>query len=229
MGTPVERVHEGGVARIRLNQPERRNVLSREMCGALSSALKEDSGDAQTGAILLESTGPVFCGGGDAGEPDVTQLEELLHVSANLLKPLVAAVQGPAMGPGVALLANAVVVVAAQGATFAMDEIRRGAFPYLSYVPLARAIGTRRALELCISGRVFTVPDAIAWGLIQHTAPAFEFDDRAFAIAEQLAGAGAAVEAGIEFARRIRADDPATRGLAIEHSVQTLGTLNIST
>ena len=110
-----------------------------------------------------------------------------------------------------------------------MDEIRRGVFPYLSYVPLARAIGTRRALELCISGRVFTVPEAMAWGLVHHTAPTFEFDDRAFAIAEQLADAGAAVTAGIGFSRIASIDPSASRGLAIEHSVKTLGTLNIST
>lgn len=203
MSEPVERIREGEVLRIRLNRAERRNVLSREMCSGLLDALLAAEVDENARALVLEASGPVFCGGQDADEPvtadDLVAQDRLLNISDELTKPLIAAVQGPALGSGVALIANATIVVAAQGATFAMSDIRTGRFPFIAYGPLARTVGGSRATELCLSGRVFTVPEAMAWGLVHHAAPVFEFDDRALSIANQVAQASFAAAAGLRF------------------------------
>jgi hypothetical protein len=138
---PVERIQEGRVVRIRMNRAERRNVLSRELCRSLLDMLMAADRDDAAGVILLESAGPVFCGGWDPEEAattgDLLVQDELLNIGDVLTKPLVAAVQGPALGPGVALLANADVAVAAQGATFAMTDVRNGCFPFIAFGPLA--------------------------------------------------------------------------------------------
>ncbi len=175
---------EGRLTRIALSSPETRNVLDREGCLALLRALREAASDAGTGAILLEADGPVFCAG---CEPD----EELLSIGRRIAKPLIAAVQGVALGGGLALAANAHVVVAAQGTSFGLTGIREGAWHRAIHEAVARAIGERRALELALSGRVFSTPDALAWGLVHHAAPAFEFDERAEQVAAGIANANA--------------------------------------
>jgi enoyl-CoA hydratase/carnithine racemase len=147
---------------------------------ALLAALLEADADDGVRVILLAATGPLFCPA-MPGAPD--ELFEL-----RLTKPLIAAVQGPALAEGVALLAVADVVVAAQGVSFALTEIRDGRWPR-GLAAVGRAIGARRARELALTGRVFTAPEALQWGLVHHMAPAFEFDDRAEAIAGQLAAA----------------------------------------
>jgi enoyl-CoA hydratase/carnithine racemase len=68
-------------------------------------------------------------------------------------------------------------------------DIREGKSSPLIIRALACAIGARRALELALSGRVFSIPEALAWGLVHHVAPAFELDDRAMEVAGGIAHA----------------------------------------
>jgi enoyl-CoA hydratase/carnithine racemase len=175
---------EGRLYRVTLASPETRNVLDREACVELLRELREAESDPSVGAILLEADGPVFCA---ACEPH----EELLSIGREISKPLIAAVQGVALGGGLALAANAHVAIAAQGTSFGLTGIREGSWHRAIYQAVAHAIGERRALELSLSGRVFSTPDALAWGLVQHVAPAFEFDERAEQIATEIANASA--------------------------------------
>jgi enoyl-CoA hydratase/carnithine racemase len=195
----IEAVRDGRVLRIRLNRPEMRNALTREMCGEIAAAFREASGDPGIGCILLEASGPVFCGGCE----DEDAFRAAASAAFSLEKPLIAAVSGPALGAGVVLIALAHVAVAAQGCTFALPEIRGGSFPSGGFELLAEAIGRRRALEVCLTGRVFTLAETVAWGLIHQTAPAFELDDRVSAIAEAFAAADpGAIAEGLRAARR---------------------------
>ena len=102
-------------------------------------------------------------------------------------KPIVCAVQGPALGGGIGLICNAHVAVAAHGSSFGLTEIRIGMWPFVIYRSVALALGERRALELSLMGRIFNVPEAVQWGLIHEAVPAFELDDRVTAIAMHLA------------------------------------------
>ncbi len=186
------RVEQGGrVRRLTLAAPARRNVLD----AALSSQLLREIQDAQahpgTGAILVDAEGPVFCGGLDFTEPIPEGIFTFGHhaLDEQALKPIVMAVQGVAVSAGVALIANAHVAVVAQGSSFGLTDIREGRCHPGILGAVAAAIGERRARELTLTGRVFTAPDALAWGLVHAVTPPFELDDRASAIATALANA----------------------------------------
>ena len=180
---------DGRVRRLTLAVPARRNVLDAALAVQLLNELQDAQTHPDTGAILLDAEGPVFCGGLDFAEP---LPEEIFTFGRHALKPIVAAVQGVAVSAGVALIANAHVAVAAQGSSFGLTDIREGRCHPGILAAVAAAIGDRRARELALTGRVFTAPDALAWGLVHAVAPPFELDDRASAIATALANADAA-------------------------------------
>ena len=174
----------GRLRRISLAAKERRNVLDAVLAQDLLRELADAEADPDTGAILLEADGQVFCGGLD---PAANLPPEIFTFGKTAAKPIVAAVQGVAISAGVALIANAHLAVAAQGSSFGLTDVREGRFhpPVLDAV--AAAIGRRRTLELALTGRIFSAADALNWGLVNLVAPAFEFDDRATGMAAMLA------------------------------------------
>jgi enoyl-CoA hydratase/carnithine racemase len=173
---------DGRVYRIALSSPELRNVIDAEGCRDLLRELRAAEADTDVGAILLEADGHIFCAG---CEPD----EELMSIGRHITKPILAAVQGVVLSGGLALVANAHVVVAAQGTSFGLTDIREGRSSAAIGDAVAHAIGARRALELGLSGRIFSTPEALAWGLVHHVAPAFELDDRATEVVGGIANA----------------------------------------
>jgi enoyl-CoA hydratase/carnithine racemase len=173
---------DGRLYRIALSSPETRNVIDREGCRDLLREMRSAEADENVGAILLEADGPIFCAG---CEPD----EELMSIGQTISRPIVAAVQGVVLAGGLALAANAHIVVAAQGTSFGLTDVREGRSNEAVIRAVARAMGTRRALELSLSGRIFSTPEALAWGLVHHVAPAFELDDRATEVAGGIANA----------------------------------------
>jgi enoyl-CoA hydratase/carnithine racemase len=179
----------GRVRRITLAAPARRNVLDTAMAADLLRELSDAESDPGTGAILLDAEGPVFCGGLDfaALVPD-----EIFTFGRLATKPMVAAVQGVAISAGLALIANAHVAVAAQGSSFGLTDIREGRCHPGILGAVTAAVGERRARELTLTGRIFTTPEALAWGLVHAITPAFELEDRVTAIATALANADAA-------------------------------------
>ena len=185
---------DGRVRRLTLAAPARRNILDAVLASQLLNELRDAHAHAETGAILVDAEGPVFCGGLDFAE-DLP--EEIFKFGRDGLKPIVAAVQGVAVSAGVALIANAHVAVAAQGSSFGLTDIREGHSHTGILGAVAAAIGDRRARELSLTGRVFTAPEALAWGLVHAVAPPFELDDRASAIATALANADPATVAAI--------------------------------
>jgi enoyl-CoA hydratase/carnithine racemase len=172
----------GRLYRIALSSPELRNVIDADGCRELLREIREADADGNVGAILLEADGHIFCAG---CEPD----EELMSIGRKISKPLIAAVQGVVLSGGLALAANAHVVIAAQGTSFGLTDIREGRSSAAVRDAVAYAIGVRRALELGLSGRIFSTPEALAWGLVHHVAPAFELDDRATEVASGIANA----------------------------------------
>lgn len=178
MKLSIER--DGRLFRVKFCSPETRNLIDNPE--ELLAELRTASADENVGAILIEAAAPIFCAG---CEPH----EELLSIGRTIAKPIIAAVHGAAISGGLALLANAHIVVAAQGTSFGLTDIREGRASMPVIRAIARAIGERRALELSLSGRIFSTPDALAWGLVHHVAPAFELDDRATEVATAIANA----------------------------------------
>ncbi len=174
------------LCRIALAAPEKRNIFDAAFASAFLQELREASEDPNTGAILIEADGPVFCGGFDPASPPA---DELFTFGQGATKPIVAAVNGGAVSAGLAVIANAHVAIAAQGLTFGLTDIRDARWHNGVFRAVAAAIGQRRALELGLTGRIFSTPEALAWGLIHSAAPAFELDDRATGIATALANA----------------------------------------
>lgn len=218
------------VLRLTLNRPNENNLLTEPLCRDLVSTLREAVLDRSVGSILVEAAGPVFCAGLDLNEgpyPDDAAItgihERLFTFGLHSHKPIVAAVQGPCLGAGIGLIANAHVVVAAQGAQFALTEIRQGYWPFVTHRALALAMGERRAVELSLTGRVFSVQDALNYGLVHEVAPAFEVDDRASAIAAHLAvSSQETLRRGLDFVHQSREMSWATAGsLAAELAART--------
>jgi len=200
----------GRVLRLTLNRPEKRNALNAELCIDLVRAIQDAQDDASVGAILLTGNGPSFCAGMDLGELGQTSTavidrahEELFTLGARLVKPLIAAVHGPALGGGTGLVANCHIVVASNQATFGLTEIRLGLWPFLVYRAVSAAIGDRRTLELSLTGRIFDAREARALGLAHEVEP--DAVIRADFIAESIAAfSPTAIRSGMSYVQQVR-------------------------
>ena len=152
--------------RLTLNRPEKRNALNAELCRDLAEAPREADYDPAVGAILLSANGKSFCAGMDLDEVDARLLKRsttprsALHHRRAARKPLVAAVQGAALGGGTGLVANCHIVIASEDATFGLTEIRLGLWPFLVFRAVAAAVGERRTVELALTGRIFDAGEA---------------------------------------------------------------------
>lgn len=200
----------GRVLRLTLNRPEKRNALNLTLCRELVSALERAETDPAIGAILLSSSGTAFCAGMDldealeaesAGQAELHQ--RLFTAGSWLRKPLVAAVQGPALAGGTGLVANAHIVVASPEASFGLTEIRIGLWPFIVFRAVAQAAGERRALELSLTGRIFDARQAEQYGLVQQVSA--DYEPAAAGIAGALAGRSSeALRAGLDFVHESR-------------------------
>ena len=197
------------VRRIALNRPEKRNALSLELCRAILQALENASEDPSVGAILLTGNGPSFCAGMDLAElqtVDYDQLDaihqQLFTLAERAVKPIVAAVHGPALGGGTGLVANCHIVVASESATFGLTEIRLAMWPFLIYKSIVTALGERRTMELALTGRIFGAPEAATMGLVHEIAadPAARASEIAATIA---AYSPASLRAGMMFVQDV--------------------------
>lgn len=202
---------EGRLLRLTLAREDKRNALTAGMCQAIVEAC--EAPDPTVGAILLDAQGKAFCAGMDLVElrsVDPTAWHErLFTLGTRLTKPLVVAVSGPAVGGGLGLVANAHVAIAAQGSSFGLTEVRIGLWPFLVYRSVVDAVGSRRALELSLTGRIFGPNEALQYGLIHEAVPAIELDDRATAVAGMLANwSPEGIARGLDFVHR-------SRGLAV--------------
>ncbi len=194
--TTVSLELDSHIARICLRGSVSRNSLDHETVSALLSALERANSMLAAGSILLEAEGSVFCSGLELSEAlllstieELKTLQQLLTFGRRSTKPVVVAVRGAALGAGAALVAGAHVALAAQGSSFGFTEIRAGCWPYLGWEAIERALGSRRALELTLTGRIFNAADALSWGLIHEITQPSELDDRAFSTASLLAAA----------------------------------------
>src|SRR5690242_19448128 len=129
---------EERVLHITLNRPEKRNAFNIAMCRELVDAIEHGQNNQKIGSILIDGTGRVFSAGMDLDEATSERAQETFALHERLFslgrvtrKPMVACVNGPALGGGVGLVAQAQVAVAAQGALFGLTEIRTGMWPFL--------------------------------------------------------------------------------------------------
>lgn len=159
--------------RVTLSRPERRNALDRATLGAIDAAFRRP-GDAR--AVVLTGAGPSFCAGADVAELQAGgDAAELVHASLALHRaltsvrrcpvPVVAGVQGHALGAGCALAACADVVVATPDARFGLPEVRVGVAPAVVAIFLAERMGHGALRRVALTGSTLNASEAVACGL----------------------------------------------------------------
>lgn len=207
----------GGVMTITLNRPERLNAWTLRMCDELIAALDQADGDDEVRAVIFTGAGRAFCAGADleAGGQTFQRLagarEEPIPRDSGgrftlrafeCTKPLIAAVNGPAVGVGATMTLPMDIRLAAEGARFGFVFTRRGIVPEAaSSFFLPRLVGISRALEWTLTGRLFDAREALEGGLVRSLHTSETLLDAARALAEEIAENAA--PASVALARRM--------------------------
>jgi enoyl-CoA hydratase len=170
---------DDGVATVTLNRPEVRNAINPAMRRAWWDALAALESDPTVAVVILTGADPAFCAGLDLrelGRPD----GDLIPAGAEAAggsrspfpprtKPLIGAVNGPAVTGGFELALNCDLLVASERARFADTHARVGVMPGWGLTPLlSAAVGVRRAVELSLTGNFLTAAEALTWGLVNR-------------------------------------------------------------
>jgi enoyl-CoA hydratase len=192
----------GPVLIVTMNRPEARNALSGPMLAGLTAAWDRVDADPSIRVAILTGAGGAFCAGADlkamasahpgetARSMDLSVIESLLK-GRRLTKPLIAAVEGPAVAGGTEILQATDLRVAGESAKFGVSEPRWGLFPLGgSAVRLVRQIPYTVAADLLLTGRHITAAEAQRIGLIGHVVPDGTALDKALDLAELIAANG---------------------------------------
>ncbi len=172
-------------ARITLANPQRRNALAEPVLRDLLAALDEVAAGPATG-LVLAAEGPVFSAGHDFADVavrDVVGVRALLDLCQSVMERMhsmpqvvIARVHALATAAGCQLVASADLAVAADSAGFALPGGKGGWFCHTPAVPVARAIGRKRLMEMALTGDVIDPATALDWGLVNQVVPAAELD-----------------------------------------------------
>jgi len=196
----------GDVVLLTLNRPERLNAWTPQMATELADAIELANEDYAIGAIVMTGAGRGFCAGADmadtfqkrisgedpgadtaggqGGMPADIDWVRLMRES----KPIVAAVNGAAVGIGMTMILPCDVVIASDKAKFGMFFIKVGLVPELASTHfLVQRMGFGRASEMCLSGRLYAADEALATGLVERVVPQENLVDEALAIAHGIA------------------------------------------
>lgn len=193
---------EKGVALLKVNRPQALNALNQEVLLELISAFQELDKDTNVRVIILSGEGKAFVAGADIKEMvDMSPQEarifsetahKLMELMENLGKPLIAAVNGFALGGGMELAMACDFIFASEDAKFGQPEINLGIIPGFGGTQrLSRLIGKARAKELIFSGQMFSAKDAKEQGIINKVFPSGEVLTEAKKAASNIASKGA--------------------------------------
>jgi enoyl-CoA hydratase/carnithine racemase len=177
---------EGGVVRITLDRPERRNALSEQVLTELGTVLTQVAADASARVVVISARGSVFSSGHDLAEMVgrseneyaalFSRCTRVMQQLRRLPQPVIARVQGPAVAAGCQLVAACDLAVAAEGATFATPGVKIGLFCTTPMVPLVRAIPPKAALEMLLTGAPISAARALELGLVSRVVPLDQLD-----------------------------------------------------
>jgi enoyl-CoA hydratase/carnithine racemase len=204
---------EAGVATITLNRPAKLNALNIEMYEGLLAALDQTDADDNVRAVIVTGAGRAFCAGADlsggAKTFDYGQANSaperhrdrggmlVLRIYRSL-KPIIAAINGPAVGVGISMTLPMDIRIMADSARAGFVFAARGIVPDgASSWFLPRVVGISQALEWCLSGRVFGADEALAGGLVRSVCPVADVLPLATQLAREIAANAAPVSAVI--------------------------------
>jgi enoyl-CoA hydratase/carnithine racemase len=185
-----------------LANPARRNALGRELLRQLRDQLRAIGLDHTIKCVVLRAEGPVFSSGHDlreiatADEAEAVSLfalcTEVMEAIRLLPQPVIAQVQGIATAAGCQLAATCDLVVAAEEATFATPGVKIGLFCSTPAVALARAVATKKAVEMLLTGAPITAAEAARIGLVNRVVPGDQLEETTNALARQIVSASGA-------------------------------------
>lgn len=180
----------GGVGRLTLARPEKKNALDRQMADDIVQGLDTLAADPETRVVVLDGEGDDFCAGADlealaalldapheAQLDDARALGRVYTTIRRLRVPVIAAVRGRALAGGAGLATACDMVLAHPDAQFAYPEVRIGFVPAMVMTMLRRAVGATRAFDLAITGRTLSASEAAAIGLVSRVLPGDAFGD----------------------------------------------------
>ena len=226
---------DGPLGFITLNRPDRRNALSLQLMLELIEALDRFGSDANVRAVILASSGKVFCSGHDLSEMTgrtVGDYRRIFDVCTQLMtkiqsipQPVVAQVQGVATAAGCQLVATCDLAIASEDAQFATPGVKIGLFCTTPMVALSRVVGRKRAMEMLLTGQMVDAAKAADWGLINRAVPRDQLEAETRHVACQIAQASSLVLAlGKQaFYSQIDLDQP--KAYAYAKEVMTMNSL----
>ena len=187
-----------GVRTLTLNRPDKRNALNPELIDELTSALHE-AAECDCGVVILAGAGQAFCSGLDiehlAANTDTTpednrlaseSMARVLRTLYDFPKPVIAAVNGPAIAAGMALATIADFTLATPESKFGFTEVRFGFVPAIVASFLLRQIGEKRTRDLLLTGRMLKAQEALQLGLVTEIVTSGELLKTARALAQSL-------------------------------------------
>ncbi len=187
---------EDAIGFITLNRPEKRNALSMNLMAEMVDLLRSIKTNPEIRAVIIRGDGPVFSSGHDLAEMlegNVVSYRrafdactEMMQVIRDLPQPVIAQVQGIATAAGCQLVATCDLAVAETGARFATPGVRIGLFCHTPQVPLSRAIGPKRALEMLFTGRFISAEEAERYGLVNKVVPADRLAEETLSLAKHI-------------------------------------------
>jgi enoyl-CoA hydratase len=183
-----------GIAYLTLNRPEVRNAFNQEMIDEIRDALRLIDKDEEAGVLIITGAGKAFQAGADIAELSVMKPMELLRWNEGIVRinaalerlrqPVIAAINGAAMGGGLELAISCTLRVMSESAKLALPEVKLGIIPGTGGTQrLPRLIGKGRAAELLLTGGVLDAAEAYRIGLVNRVVP----DGEAMKAAEELA------------------------------------------
>lgn len=193
-----------GVALVRINRPEARNALSMPLRRRLAAVFLELEDDASIRAVVLTGTDRAFAAGADIAsmigvssvEMYQRHTERLWAAVGKFSRPVIAAVNGHALGGGLELAMNTDIIIAGESVRLGQPEVRLGILPGAGGTQrLLRAVGKFHAMRLCLTGDAITAQEGYEIGLVSRVVPDTEVESSAVEMAKHIAALpGIAVE-----------------------------------
>jgi enoyl-CoA hydratase len=196
-GSVLRRERRGQVEILTLDRPDARNAINPELAHAIAAALEDAATDDDVWVVVITGTGPVFSAGADLKVVASGRGAELEGVpggfggiaSRDFPKPLIAAVNGPALAGGFEIVLACDLCVAADTASFGLPEVKRGLLAAAGgLIRLAKRLPLAVALEIGMTGEPIDATRAYDLGLVNRVVPAERVLDEALALAEILTG-----------------------------------------
>lgn len=199
---PIRTHVADGLGVLTLGAARRRNPLSLATMRAATAALAGFDADPAVRVIVIRAEGPAFSAGHDLSEMVGRSLDEEREIFAactdlmaavhRARQPVIAQVQGMALAAGCQLVATCDLAIAASDARFSTPGVKIGLFCSTPMIPLTRAVGRKRAMQMLLTGEMVNAETAVEWGLVNAAVPADQLEPNVTGLAQRIAESSAA-------------------------------------